>query len=147
MVPMAILVGRKADIWGRKSLFLAGLAILSLRGFLYPLSNDRFWLFAVQSLDGVGAGLYGALFPLIVADLTRGTGRFNLAQGAVITAQGIGAALSTSLAGLVVVHAGFSAALAGIAASGFLLYLFGMLETRGRDAAAPSAIAKRALSP
>jgi MFS family permease len=150
MVPMAILVGRKADIWGRKSLFLAGLAILSLRGFLYPLSNDRFWLFAVQSLDGVGAGLYGALFPLIVADLTRGTGRFNLAQGAVITAQGIGAALSTSLAGLVVVHAGFSAAflvLAGIAASGFLLYLFGMPETRGRDAAAPSAIAKRALSP
>ena len=150
MVPMAILVGRKADIWGRKPLFLAGLAILSLRGFLYPLSNDRFWLFAVQSLDGVGAGLYGALFPLIVADLTRGTGHFNLAQGAVITAQGIGAALSTSLAGLVVVHAAFSAAflvLACIAASGFLLYLFGMPETRGLDAVAPSAIAKRALSP
>jgi MFS family permease len=55
------------------------------------------------------------------ADLTRGTGHFNLAQGAVITAQGIGAALSTSLAGVVVVHAGYSAAflvLAGIAASG-----------------------------
>jgi MFS family permease len=149
MVPMAALVGHKADIWGRKPLFLAGLAILSLRGFLYPLSNDRFW-FAVQSLDGVGAGLYGALFPLIVADLTRGTGRFNLAQGAVITAQGIGAALSTSLAGLVVVHVGFSAAFlvpAGIAASGFLLYLFGTPETRGLDAVAPSAIAKRALFP
>ncbi|MGH6795944.1 MAG: MFS transporter [Methylocella sp.] len=150
MVPMAALVGRKADIWGRKPLFLAGLAVLALRGFLYPLSDDRFWLFAVQSLDGVGAGLYGALFPLIVADLTRGTGRFNLAQGAVITAQGIGAALSTSLAGLVVVHAGFSAAflvLAGIAASGFLLYFFGMPETRGLGAATPSAIAKRAFSP
>ena len=99
MVPMAMLVGHKADVWGRKPLFLAGFAILSLRGFLYPLSDDRFWLFAVQSLDGVGAGLYGALFPLIVADLTRGTGHFNLAQGGVITAQGIGAALSTSLAG------------------------------------------------
>lgn len=150
MVPMAVLVGRKADIWGRKPLFLAGLAVLSLRGFLYPLSYDRLWLFAVQSLDGVGAGLYGALFPLIVADLTRGTGRFNLAQGAVITAQGIGAALSTSLAGLVVVHAGFSAAflvLAGIATSGFLLYFLGMPETRGLDAIAPSSIAKRALSP
>ena len=142
MVPMAILVGRKADIWGRKPLFLAGLVILSLRGFLYPLSDDRFWLFAVQSLDGVG--LYGALFPLVVADLTRGTGHFNLAQGAVITAQGIGAALSTSF------YAGFSAAflvLAGIAASGFLLYFFGMPETRGLDVVAPSAIAKRALFP
>ena len=63
----------------------------------------------------------------------RSTGHFNLAQGAVITAQGIGAALSTSLAGFVVVHAGFSAAflvLAGIAAAGFLLYFFGMPETR-----------------
>jgi MFS family permease len=49
MEPMAALVGHKADIWGRKPLFLAGLAILSLRGCLYPLSNDRFWLFAVQS--------------------------------------------------------------------------------------------------
>jgi MFS family permease len=144
MVPMAMLVGHKADIWGRKPLFLAGFAILSLRGFLYPLSDDRLWLFAVQSLDGVGAGLYGALFPLIVADLTHGTGHFNLAQGAVITAQGIGAAVSTSLAGLVVVHAGFSAAflvLAGIAASGFLLYFFGMPETRDADPSAPNAIA------
>ena len=150
MVPMAILVGHKADNWGRKPLFLAGLAILSLRGFLYPLSDDRFWLFAVQSLDGVGAGLYGALFPLIVADLTRGTGHFNLAQGAVMTAQGIGASLSTSLAGLVVVHAGYSAAflvLAGIAACGFLLYFFGMPETRYFDTAAPGVTAKRALIP
>jgi MFS family permease len=141
---MAMLVGRKADIWGRKPLFLAGFAILSLRGFLYPLSDDRYWLFAVQSLDGVGAGLYGALFPLIVADLTRGTGHFNLAQGAVITAQGIGAALSTSLAGLVVVHAGYSTAflvLAGIAASGFLLYFFGMPETRDLAERGPDQIA------
>ena len=145
MVPMAALVGHKADIWGRKPLFLTGLAILSLRGFLYTLSDDRIWLFAVQSLDGVGAGLYGALFPLIVADLTRGTGHFNLAQGAVITAQGIGASLSTSLAGVVVVHAGFSAGflvLSGIAASGFLLYVLGMPETRDLDTGTPTAIAK-----
>jgi Major Facilitator Superfamily len=81
MVPMAMLVGHKADIWGRKPLFLAGFAILSLRGFLYPLSDDRLWLFAVQSLDGVGAGLYGALFPLIVADLTHGHWSFHFGPG------------------------------------------------------------------
>src|SRR5271166_2095390 len=132
MVPMAALVGRTADSWGRKPLFLAAFAILPLRGFLYTLSDDRYWLVAVQLLDGVGAGLYGALFVIVVADLTRGTGHFNLAQGAVITAHGLGAALSAALAGFIVVRAGYSAAflaLGAIAAGGFLLYLFGMPET------------------
>jgi MFS family permease len=62
----------------------------------------------------------------------RGTGRFNVAQGAVITAQGIGATLSTTLAGIVVVHAGYSAAfltLAAVAIFGLLLFLFAMPET------------------
>ena len=92
-----------------------------LRGCLYTLSDNQFWLVAVQTLDGVGAGLFGALFPIIVADLMRGTGRYNVAQGAILTAQGIGAALSTTLAGVVVVHAGYSAAfltLAGVALVG-----------------------------
>ena len=86
----------------------------------------------VQLLDGVGAGIYGALFPIIVADLMRGTGRFNLAQGAVITAQGIGAAFSTTVAGLVTAHFGYSAAfltLAGCAAAGLILFQFAMPET------------------
>lgn len=75
----------------------------------------------MQTLDGVGAGIFGAIFPIIVADLMRGTGRSNAAQGVILTAQGIGAALSTMLAGIVVVHAGYSAAfltLAGGAALG-----------------------------
>ena len=95
---------------GPQAVVSRGLRDPPLRGFLYTLSNDRYWLVAVQTLDGVGAGLYGALFAIVVADLTRGTGHFNLAQGAVITAQGLGAALSTTLAGVVVVHAGYSAA-------------------------------------
>jgi MFS family permease len=132
MVPMAILVGARADRWGRKPLFLAAFLILPLRGCLYTLSDNQFWLLAVQTLDGVGAGLFGALFPIIVADLMRGTGRYNVAQGAILTAQGIGAALSTTLAGVVVVHAGYSAAfltLAGVAVAGALIFFFGMPET------------------
>jgi predicted MFS family arabinose efflux permease len=136
MVPMAILVGRTADGWGRKPLFLAGFLILPIRGALYTLSDDPAWLVGVQLLDGVGAGLFGALFPLIVADLTWGTGRFNVTRGAVQTAQGIGAALSTTIAGLIIATAGYSAAflvLAAIAALGLMLFSFAMPETRNID--------------
>jgi MFS family permease len=148
MVPVAMLVGARADRWGRKPLFLAALLILPLRGALYTLSDNPFWLVAVQLLDGVGAGIFGAIFPIIVADLMRGTGRFNVAQGAIMTAQGIGAALSTTLAGVVVVRWGYSAAfltLGGVAIAGALVFFFGMRETRPRRAqtrapAAPASV-------
>ena len=133
MVPMAMLVGARADRWGHKRFLLAALLILPLRGALYTLSDSEAWLVGVQLLDGVGAGIFGAIFPVIVADLMRNTGRFNVAQGAVITAQSIGAALSTTLAGLVVVEAGYSAALltlGAVAAIGFAICWAFLPETR-----------------
>src|SRR4051812_7237970 len=134
MVPMAMLVGARADRWGHKPFFLAALAILPIRGALYTLSDNAAWLVAVQLLDGIGAGIFGAIYPVIVADLMRNTGRFNVAQGVVITALGIGAALSTTLAGLVVVKAGYSAAfltLGAIAAIGFIVFLLAFPGTAG----------------
>ena len=125
MVPVAWLTGVKADSWGHKRFFLAALAILPLRGGLYTLSDNPAWLVGVQLLDGIGAGIFGAIFPVIVADLMRNTGRFNVAQGAVATAQGIGAAASTALAGVIVVKAGYSAAflaLGAIAAIGVIVF-------------------------
>lgn len=154
MVPFATLVGAKADRWGHKRFFLAALLILPLRGALYTLSDNPFWLVGVQLLDGFGAGIFGAIFPVIVADLMRNTGRFNVAQGAVITAQSIGAALSTTLAGFVVVGAGYSAAfitLGAVAAIGAAVCFVALPETRqiadgdplprGKTATAASAIA------
>lgn len=135
MVPTAIFVGAKADAIGRKPIFLVAFGILAVRGVLYTLSDNPFWLVGVQLLDGIGAGIYGALFPIVVADLTRGGGRFNAAQGAVATAQGVGASLSATLAGVIIVSAGYSAAflsLAAIAGLGFGLYLALMPETRDR---------------
>jgi MFS family permease len=140
MVPMALLVGARADRWGHKRFFLAALLILPIRGALYTLSDDKAWLVGVQLLDGIGAGIFGAIFPVIVADLMRDTGRFNVAQGAVITAQGIGASLSTTLAGLIVVKAGYSAAflvLGAVAAIGFAVCWLALPETRAQ-AEAPS---------
>lgn len=133
MVPVAVLVGHKAEAWGRKPIFLVAFGVLCVRGVLYTVSDSPAYLVTVQCLDGVGAGIYGALFPLVVADLTRGTGRFNVSQGAVATAQGVGAAFSATLAGVIIVSAGYTSAflaLAGIAALGFAIYLFAMPETR-----------------
>lgn len=126
MVPIALLVGAKADIWGRKPLLLAGFLILPIRGVLYVLSDNPFWLVAVQLLDGIGAGLFGALFPLVVKDLTQGTGRFSVSLGVISTIFGLGAALSNGLAGLIVQHGGYNAAfltLAAIATAALLLLL------------------------
>jgi MFS family permease len=132
MVPVAMLVGRKADDWGRKPIFTVALAVLALRGALYPLSDNPYWLVSVQLLDGVGAGIFGALFPLVVADLTRGTGHFNVSQGAIATAAGLGGALSAATAGFIVVAAGYSTAflfLAAVAAAGLALFVAMMPET------------------
>jgi MFS family permease len=137
MVPVAMLVGRKADQWGRKPIFTVALAVLALRGALYPLSDNPYWLVAVQLLDGVGAGIFGALFPLVVADLTRGTGHFNVSQGAIATATGLGGALSAATAGFIVVKAGYSVAflfLAAVAAAGLAMFVALMPETGPRAA-------------
>jgi MFS family permease len=110
MLPMALLVGRKADSWGRKPLFLAGFGILPIRAVLYTFSNNSVWLIGVQLLDGVGAGIFGALAPLVIADIMRGTGRYNLALGAIATVQGIGASVSGLVAGEIVDHFGYDVA-------------------------------------
>jgi MFS family permease len=132
MVPMAYLAGAKADSWGRKPIFLVGFAFLTARGFLYTLSDSPYWLVGVQVLDGVGAGIFGALFPLVVQDLTHGTGRFNVSLGALTTLWGVGAALSNIIAGAIVVAAGYDAAfisLGVVAAAGLALYAGAMPET------------------
>jgi hypothetical protein len=139
MVPVAALVGARADAWGRKPLLLAAFVALALRGVLYTLSDNTAWLIAVQLLDGVGAGLIGALFPVVVADLTRGSGHFAAAQGVVGTVHGIGGVMSMALAGQLVVRAGYDAtflALAAIAALGAVLFWLLMPETRGATAVA-----------
>jgi len=112
MLPIALFAGQKAEKWGRKPVLLIGFAILPLRALLYTLSNDSAWLIGVQLLDGVGAGIWGVLTPLVVADVMAGTGQYNLALGAVATAQGVGASLSGLAAGLIVDHFGYNAAFA-----------------------------------
>ena len=72
-IPTALLVGWKANIWGRKPLLLVGFAALPIRGVLYTISDNAVWLVSVQILDGVAAGTLDALIPLVLADIMQGT--------------------------------------------------------------------------
>lgn len=135
-VVAAAVSGRLATSLGRKPLFLFGFAALALRGFLYTLSHATFFLIAVQCMDGLGAGIFGVVSVLIIADLTKGTGRFNLAQGAIASAVGIGAFLSNSVGGFVAKRAGIDVAflmLAAIAAVGLAFFWRMMPETRDQQ--------------
>jgi MFS family permease len=116
MVPMGLIVGRRAERWGRKPLLVIGFAALPVRALLYLVWRDPYWLIAVQCLDGVGAGLLSAVKPLVIADITRGTGRYNAAHGLIGTVQGAGASLSFVIAGTLVQQAGFDAAYLACAA-------------------------------
>jgi MFS family permease len=127
--------GRKAASWGRKPLLLVAFGVLPIRAVLYTLTGNPVALVAIQILDGVGAGIFGVVSVLVIADLTQGSGRFNLTLGAIGTAVGIGAALSQAIAGTIVHRLGFDAGflfLAAIAAAAFSILYFFVPETRER---------------
>ncbi len=135
MIPMAVLCGAKADSWGRKPLFLFAFAILPLRGLLYTVTDNSYLLVGIQGLDGLANGIFGVLFLLILADVTKGTGRFNIAQGALSTLIGVGATLSNLIAGWVVELAGYASGfifLAGVAVLGAAVFALLMPETAPR---------------
>jgi len=132
---LSLIVGRLADSWGRRPLLLFGFGALALRGVLFAATRDPMTLVTIQLLDGVSAAALGVLVPLIIADLTRECGHFNLAQGAIGSAMGVGASLSTTLSGYVADRYGGALAfdmLAVLAVLGLALLALGMPETRRR---------------
>ena len=138
MVPQVIVAimapwtGRQANLRGRRPLLLVGFAALPIRALVFAWTTNPTILIVAQLLDGVSGAMLGVLTALTVADLTAGTGRFNLAQGFVGTISGIGASLSTALIGLIAGSLGRAAGFLGIAAVAlaafFLLWLL-MPET------------------
>ncbi len=132
MVASANLAGRFADS-GRKRIFLVGFIVLPIRGVLYTFSHNPFFLVSVQILDGVAGGIFGVISVLMIADLTKGSGRFNVSQGLLATCTGIGASLSNLLAGFVAKNAGYNVAflmLAAIAVGALAVFWFFVPETK-----------------
>jgi MFS family permease len=125
--------GRQAQSWGRRPLLLIGFSALTIRALLFAVTTNPLLLIGIQLLDGISGSVLGVLTALIIADLTKGTGRFNLAQGLVGTIAGIGASLSTTLFSLIVGNFGGAIGFLSIAAVAlstvFIVWLW-MPETK-----------------
>jgi MFS family permease len=125
-------VGRLAGIIGRKPLLLVGFGVLPVRGVMYALTHLTGALIAIQLFDGVANAIFGVVSILLVADRMRGKGHFNLAQGALATCVGLGAALSNTYGGMLAHRFGFGASFVGLAAVAliaFVLLWVGVPET------------------
>ena len=126
---IATWVASKADAWGRKVLLIVALAAELIRAVLFALAINPWLLVGMQVLGGVTAAVIGILTPLVVADLTKGTGRYNVTLGAVGMISGIGATVSTAATGFVAGSLGFGwtfamlAVVAGVALAVVVLFL------------------------
>lgn len=126
VVPQAIValispkVGTVADRRGPRLVLVLGFAAVPLRALLLAFVSDPSLVIMVQALDGISAATFGIMVPLVAAELTRGTTRFNLCLGVFGLATAAGATISTSLAGEIADHVGHPAAFLTLAAWGLL---------------------------
>ncbi|WP_126945324.1 MFS transporter [Xanthomonas sp. BRIP62409] len=99
MVVVALLAMRWIRVHGHWWVLLVAFMALPLRALVAASLIQGWGVFPVQILDGLGAGLQAVVVPALVARLLQGTGRVNVGQGAVMTVQGVGAALSPAVGG------------------------------------------------
>lgn len=109
MIVTALLAMRMAEKEGYRLVLLASFLSLPVRGIAAAGWIEEWGVFPAQALDGIGAGLQSVAVPGLVARMLDGTGRINVGQGAVMTAQGVGAALSPSIGGWIAERMGDSA--------------------------------------
>lgn len=116
-------VGRLAERIGRRPVLLLGFLALPLRALLLAVFASPPLIVATQLLDGIGGAVLGVLLPLVAADVTRGTGRFNLCMGVIGLGIGVGATLSTAVAGDIASWYGEDAAFLALAMAGVVAVL------------------------
>lgn len=121
---------------GRKPLFLAGIVTLPIRCALIIFWKDagEAFLLSTQILDGLGGGFFSLIHPFLVADMTFGTGRFNVVMGLTASCFGLGATLSNFIGQHIVENYGHVASLLGsLVLSLIPIVIFGcfMPETMG----------------
>lgn len=119
----AATIGKVAATRGRRPLLLIGFGVLPLRGILYTLTRATGALISIQVLDGVANAVFTVVSVLVIKDRTEGTGRFNVAAGALATTVGVGAALSATIGGQLIQRIGYRASFTGLALIALLAFL------------------------
>jgi MFS family permease len=135
-------VGRQAQAWGRRPVLILGFTALPLRALLFAGVSSPYLLVPVQMLDGISGAVFGVMLPLIAADVAGGKGRYNLCIGFFGLAAGVGATVSTALAGFIADKFGVNTSFFGLAAAGALAVLLvwiAMPETRDAATSRPAA--------
>jgi MFS family permease len=126
MIVASIAAMRMAEKKGYWLVLLISFLALPIRGVIAASVIKPWGVFPVQALDGIGAGLQSVAVPGLVARILNGTGRVNVGQGAVMTMQGLGAALSPAIGGWIAQQLGYPAAfliLGGIALGSIAIWL------------------------
>ncbi|MDE2241678.1 MAG: MFS transporter [Bradyrhizobium sp.] len=126
-------IGYFSELWGRKPLLLVSFAVQIIRAIFFGFVSNTAPLIAVQLLDGISGAIRSVLTTVIIADVTTGTGRFNLASGAVGLLVAVAASVSTIAFGFISQLLGHWAAfgsMAAAAATGGLLVWFLLNETK-----------------
>jgi MFS family permease len=98
---IAAWLARKADETGRKALLMAAFMALLAQSVPFAIDIGPWFLVGVQVLGGLTAAVIGILTPLVVADVSQRSGRYNFSLGAVAMAGGIGATASKFVSGFV----------------------------------------------
>lgn len=132
MLAASILVGKRADRLGHRGLMVAGCAMLPLQAVVTALLSSAPHLIALQIFGGISTGLFAALTPIWLADVTRGSGHYNLAQGIMATLRALGVTSSSLLSEVIAEHVSYGAAYVGCGVIGLgaaVLFWFGLTET------------------
>ena len=107
MILTSLIAMRVAEKRGYWWVLLISFIALPVRGLVASHWINHTGLYPVQILDGIGAGLQSVAVPGLVARILNGTGRINIGQGAVMTIQNLGAALSPALGGWIAQDIGY----------------------------------------
>ncbi len=139
-------MGRKADEWGRRPVLMLGFASVPAHAALLAVFGNLYAVIGLEVLDGMGGAMYGVLQPLVAADITHGTNRYNLVLGVLGLFAGLGTSAGQYGGGWMATHLGSAAAFAVLAGVGALAVVAVWLllpETRTDEFSAKAGAASR----